>query len=282
MAPAPSPDVSPEPSIPATAALPLDGLSKTLTPKHDSRTVAQPAAETDVVTAPATKVELPPVDQSAGERPRRERAQPPLNVPRVDRPDIPAPPPRNAEQSADRHPASITTWSPAPFAAASAGQPDSRWTAPITNAYRLVERILDAVSQVQNSGRELVLELSPPEYGPVRIEVRETAGLLTARLEAHTPNAERVLTEHLPQLHDALASRGSNLDRIDVVRFDSGERGGQEFSHPHGSAAGQEQHSEPRPPARRRISAAQTEPPAAAVIGLGNSPLGLQELNVRV
>ncbi|HET6423834.1 MAG TPA: flagellar hook-length control protein FliK [Planctomycetaceae bacterium] len=170
---------------------------------------------------------------------------------------------------------------------------------PIHHAEQLVQRLGDAIGFARDSGQELSIRVTPPQFGPIVIEVRLQDGAMTARVETHSAIAHEMITEHLPQLHESLASRGATLERIDVVpvenrlpteRLSPSERTAAEresSSNGWGSAGTserqgadtQEQHRR-RPPRPQPLPAIET-PPAAAPATNGRL-MELQGLNVRV
>lgn len=89
----------------------------------------------------------------------------------------------------------------------------------------LVDHVTQLVLESHSSGQQLSLQITPPDLGTVRIEVHSHGGILTARLEADSPAARQLLTEHLPQLREALQQQGANLDRIDVYQSDRSTQG---------------------------------------------------------
>jgi len=148
---------------------------------------------------------------------------------------------------------------------------------------RFIEHLTDVLTRSHDTGQQLTLRLSPPELGPLRVDVSLQQGVLTARLETYTEAARQVLLEHLPQLHEALSQRGASLDRIDVIRVKEGDSAGGAFSNPQWAAAEQQQHSEGRTTPRRRAAdrlaaRTETEPVSSPIV----RDHGLQELNVRI
>lgn len=88
---------------------------------------------------------------------------------------------------------------------------------PIHPAAQLVQRLGDAIGFAQESGQELSIRVTPPQFGPIVVEVRMHDGALTARVETHSTIAHEAITEHLPQLQESLTARGATLDRIEIV-----------------------------------------------------------------
>lgn len=90
---------------------------------------------------------------------------------------------------------------------------------------RLVQRVARAVRTAQDRGGELQIRLSPPELGQLRLQIQMTDGVLSARIEAETPQAKQVITENLGMLRDRLAEQNVRVDRIEVDVMNSGSGG---------------------------------------------------------
>lgn len=166
---------------------------------------------------------------------------------------------------------------------------------PFTDPQQLVQRVTDAVGSAAQSGQQLSIRLSPPDFGPVLVEVSMTDQGLSARVEAQSPATQQLLIDHLPQLHDSLAARGSVLDRIEVFGADhrlpdriEGDRPASETSNGSNLWLGTsgrnpydpQESSRRRPP---RSSVAPSADPAPAVEAVvAQRTLQLQELNIRV
>jgi flagellar hook-length control protein FliK len=102
----------------------------------------------------------------------------------------------------------------------------------------------------------MTITLRPPELGAVRIDVSRQDGQLTARLQTETASAQQLLTDHLPQLRDALLQMGVASDRVQVVQSDAplhdfpsfGSRtDGQADAHDAGGRQESRQHLPPEP-----------------------------------
>jgi flagellar hook-length control protein FliK len=91
---------------------------------------------------------------------------------------------------------------------------------------RLVQRVAKAVQTAHDRGGELKLRLSPPELGSLKLEVRIHEGVLTARIETETRDAQRVLNENLLVLRERLAEQNIKVERFDVDVFNPGAGGG--------------------------------------------------------
>jgi flagellar hook-length control protein FliK len=170
---------------------------------------------------------------------------------------------------------------------------------PIQHAEQLVQRLGDAIGFARDSGQELSIRVTPPQFGPIVIEVRIHDGALTARVETHSAVAQAMITDHLPQLHESLTARGATLDRIDVVPME--HRAVQERATPNDRPAPERDSStngwvsagtserqgtdsqdqnRRRPPRPQPVPVVET--PAAIAPSATGRPMELQALNVRV
>lgn len=70
---------------------------------------------------------------------------------------------------------------------------------------------------VREGGRELVVNLRPPELGHLTVRVTMIDGSLTAHITADRPDAARLLQQSLQQLGAVLGDLGYNLDGLDVT-----------------------------------------------------------------
>lgn len=91
-----------------------------------------------------------------------------------------------------------------------------------------------AIRQIQSSwpqpivgNEELVFDLTPPELGRIRIELRHGEAGLVARFETETPAARQLITEHLPVLRESLQQQGAVMERVEVRGRDDGSAFGQ-------------------------------------------------------
>jgi flagellar hook-length control protein FliK len=85
----------------------------------------------------------------------------------------------------------------------------------------IVNQLQPTLARAVSTHEPLSILLRPPELGAVRIDITQHAGFLTARLEAESPVAHRLLIESLPQLRDVLTPLGVAPDQIQVLRMDS-------------------------------------------------------------
>lgn len=67
-----------------------------------------------------------------------------------------------------------------------------------------------------NGDRSLVIRLTPPELGTVRVEITERDGQLTARIHADDPAVRQALERLLPQVRSDLRSADSSLQHISL------------------------------------------------------------------
>lgn len=91
---------------------------------------------------------------------------------------------------------------------------------------RLIARVARAVQTAHDRGGELKLRLSPPELGSLRLQVQMNDGVLTARIEAETREAQQIITDNLIVLRDRLAQQDIRVERLTVDLFNSGTGGG--------------------------------------------------------
>jgi len=130
--------------------------------------------------------------------------------------------PKVASESGDLTPAAVD---PAPTrgdgAQATATEPAARGN-PVERAIaNQVERALLRTDHA-NGGRMLVLRITPPELGTVRIEVSERAGQLTARVYADDAAVRVAIERFLPQIRQDLRSYDAPIR--DVVLADAWNR----------------------------------------------------------
>jgi flagellar hook-length control protein FliK len=138
---------------------------------------------------------------------------------------------------------------------------------------RLVQRVARAV-ETAGEGGQMRLRLSPPELGSLRLEVSVRQGLMTAHIEAETPQARLLLLDNLPALRDRLQEQNVKIERFDVDLMNQ-PGGGQ----PQGYRQRDEQHSEepaypPGAPAGEATSIVEARPAVARRLGGG------EQLNV--
>jgi flagellar hook-length control protein FliK len=128
-----------------------------------------------------------------------------------------------------------------------------------------VQRVAKAVQTAHDRGGELKLRLSPPELGSMKLEVKIHEGVLTARIETETRDAQRVLNENLLVLRERLAEQNIKVERFDVDVFNPGAGGGgnaADFAQQKGDGGGE---SRGRGGSGGRESSARVDAPAAEV-----------------
>lgn len=74
--------------------------------------------------------------------------------------------------------------------------------------------------------RSLVIRLTPPELGTVRLELREHQGQLVATLRAEDAGVQRALERGLPSLRQDLRTQDSPVTELRLERQDQREQGG--------------------------------------------------------
>jgi flagellar hook-length control protein FliK len=80
------------------------------------------------------------------------------------------------------------------------------------------DQIAKAVSlKLMDNVSEMKVLLSPETLGEVTIKVRMEEGTMAARIDVNQPNVRTALEANLPQLKEALSSRGIQVERIDIL-----------------------------------------------------------------
>jgi flagellar hook-length control protein FliK len=156
---------------------------------------------------------------------------------------------------------------------------DSESPMPTVDRARFVQRVANAFRSAQQNDGQIQMRLSPPELGSLKIEIAVRNGVLSANLEAETPDARRVLLDNLPALRQRLAEQDIRIEKFEVdIRQDGGQQQGQ--------AEAQQQQTEQqsqRAAARNRIRTS----PASEVLAapralLGKPAVAPGRLDVRV
>lgn len=80
---------------------------------------------------------------------------------------------------------------------------------------RFVQRVARAFESAGDNG-QMRLRLSPPELGSLRLDVSVRHGVLTAHVEAETPQARMLLLDNLPALRERLQEQNIKIERFDV------------------------------------------------------------------
>ena len=81
---------------------------------------------------------------------------------------------------------------------------------------RFVQRVARAFQAAEDGGGQIRLRLNPPELGALRMELTVRDGIMTARLEAETPQARNMLLENLPALRERMQEQNIKIERFDV------------------------------------------------------------------
>ncbi len=98
--------------------------------------------------------------------------------------------------------------------------PENERMPPVDRA-RFVQRVGGALRLASQREGQVLLRLSPPELGSLRLEISVKQGALTATLEAETAAARNVLLDNLPALRERLAEQEIRIEKFDVdVRRD--------------------------------------------------------------
>ena len=70
---------------------------------------------------------------------------------------------------------------------------------------------------VREGGKELLVNLRPPDLGHLTIRVTMTEGVLQAQIMADRPEAAKLLQQSLGHLDSALGDLGYSLGNLDVA-----------------------------------------------------------------
>jgi flagellar hook-length control protein FliK len=149
---------------------------------------------------------------------------------------------------------------------------------PTIDRARFVQRVANAFRSAQQNDGQIQMRLSPPELGSLKIEIAVRNGVLSANLEAETPDARRVLLDNLPALRQRLAEQDIRIDKFEVdIRREGGEQQGQ--------AEAQQQQTEQqsqRASARNRIRTTQASEVIATRVSRSVTTNDNSGLDVRV
>lgn len=101
--------------------------------------------------------------------------------------------------------------------------------APLSDAQqaRLLQRVSRAFRAAEEGGGEVRIRLSPPELGSMKLELSLQSGVLQAKLEVETQQAQAVLLDNLAALRERLAEQGIRVEKFDV-NLQQREGGGQQ------------------------------------------------------
>jgi len=124
------------------------------------------------------------------------------------------------------------------------------------------EQIVSALQAgAARQGRQIVVQLSPPELGRVRITLRGDGRQLRGSLEVDEPQTLEAIRRETPQLVSRLAEAGIQLRRMDVSLADRGaEDSPAEWAGQDGSQPGEHPGRQPEPgPAETYAAPAEPE-----------------------
>ncbi|TWU12949.1 Flagellar hook-length control protein FliK [Symmachiella macrocystis] len=82
-------------------------------------------------------------------------------------------------------------------------------------------RVANAVRTSADNRQEVTMRLTPPELGALRIQVAVEQGKVSARIDAQSSAAQKILLDSLPQLKEALVQNGASVERIEVMLADN-------------------------------------------------------------
>ncbi|WP_217921596.1 flagellar hook-length control protein FliK [Miltoncostaea oceani] len=109
----------------------------------------------------------------------------------------------------------------------------------MTTAHELARELGHRVQMaVREGGRELLINLRPPDLGHLTIRVTMTEGVMQAQIIADRPEAARLLQQSLAHLDSSLGDLGYSLDSLDVAYSGQDPRDAQSSSR--GTGAGRD------------------------------------------
>lgn len=263
----------PIPGVVASIVAPLgkSSASPRITERHRDRSVAPTTAvpAAPVTTAPGTadiQLAVPGADEgaptpvipipSADQVTSHVRAMAPTPVSEHARMQDPL---RLSEPVAVRDQSATTTASPIPFALGTAGGASTATPAVLPNplerniARQLTQQLAAPLATVTTPGaprkgavdKSLVIRLTPPELGTVRIEISQRDGQLTVRMHAEDPAVRQAIERMLPTLRTDLRQADAPLHQITIESSGdgsrSGDRGSDRGADDRGSWQGQQQ-----------------------------------------
>ncbi|MGQ9913445.1 MAG: flagellar hook-length control protein FliK [Thermogutta sp.] len=122
---------------------------------------------------------------------------------------------------------------------------------------RFVQRVAQAFRAANERGGHVRLRLHPPELGSLRVELKITDGVMSARMEAESAAARDLLAEHLPVLRQRLADHGIRVERFELdLMGQNGQGPSQQAFQPPADGQGRRHHD--MNPSRRRTRAAES------------------------
>lgn len=138
-----------------------------------------------------------------------------------------ADPSASTAQAASNPAAGAVAASPKPPAVllkAKAGVTDAARAAGEIDPAKFLSRVAKAFESAHQRGSEVRLRLHPAELGALSIEVRIHDSVLTASVQAETPEAKAAIIDNLPALRERLAEQGIRIDKFDVDLMDHSDR----------------------------------------------------------
>lgn len=81
---------------------------------------------------------------------------------------------------------------------------------------RFVQRVAKAFEAARTHDGPLVLRLSPPELGSLRLEISLRDGALTAHVQTDNSSTRNILLDNLPALRDRLEQQDIHIERFNV------------------------------------------------------------------
>src|SRR5262249_30944204 len=81
---------------------------------------------------------------------------------------------------------------------------------------RFVQRVAKAFEAATSHNGPLVVRLSPPELGSMRLEISVRDGAMTANVQTDNSSARNILLDNLPALRDRLEQQDIRIDRFNV------------------------------------------------------------------
>lgn len=139
---------------------------------------------------------------------------------------------------------------------------------------RFVQRVAKAFQAAQDRDGEVRLRLSPPELGALRLEIKVQDGVMTARMEAESPDAKALLIDNLPALRERLAEQGIRVEQFDIDLMNRQPGGNGTDNMPRGNDQAAQQANSIRFE-RERSDAPTSEPPPTRVARVVNGRLNV-------
>lgn len=133
---------------------------------------------------------------------------------------------------------------------------------------RFVQRVAQAFRAANERGGHVRLRLHPPELGSLRVELKITDGVMSARMEAESAAARDLLAEHLPVLRQRLADHGIRVERFELdLMGQNGQGPSQQAFQPPADGQGR-RHHDMNPPRRRTQAAEAPGRPEGNAVGV--------------